>query len=305
MMPRRLLAAFVCAAVSSCFISPKDYPVGDIASGGTANNAGGRAGSIGGQTMTGVGGTGGTTMGGAATGGAAGAPLTAAACDRSTWTATAFAFATDMYGGPPSLVLDGSDQTRWTGGVPQAPGQWLQVDFGTPAPLVGLQLRCVQFPSDQPVAVTLELDGAAVAATSTIVGTAIELTFAPVLAHSARIVLLTPSATMVANMVPWWSMDELDGTCIMGAVGGTGGTAGTAAAGATQGGSGGGGASGISQCLANHQTLECAQVCDRQPVCQGILNCFVLNNSDSTSACPGFDDTGYSYAQQAVMACCP
>jgi F5/8 type C domain len=294
----RLLAAFVCAAVSSCLISPKHYPVGDIAASGGASDAGEGGSSTAGQTETGVGGTGvgGTTTGGAATDGTAGAPLTTAACDRSTWTAAAFAFATDKYGGPPSEVLDGSDQTRWTGGVPQSPGQWLQVDFGTPTRLVGLQLRCVQFPSDQPIAVTLELDGASVEATSAIVGPAIELTFAPVLAHSARIVLQTPSTTMVANMDPWWSMDELDGTCLMG---GTGGTA------AAQGGSGGGGAAEISQCLANHLALECAQVCDRQPACQGILNCFVQNNSDSTSACPGFDDTGYAYAQSAVTACCP
>ena len=71
-----------------------------------------------------------------------------------------------------------------------------------------------------------------------------------------------------------------------------------------------GGASGASsgmgprECLANHQTLECARVCDSSPYCQGILDCFVRTNSDLTSDCPGFSDTGYSLAAQAVRSCC-
>ena len=58
------------------------------------------------------------------------------------------------------------------------------------------------------------------------------------------------------------------------------------------------------ECLANHQTLECARVCNSSPYCQGILDCFVSTNSDLTSDCPGFSDTGYSLAAQAVRNCC-
>jgi F5/8 type C domain len=304
----RLLAAFGCAALSSCLISPKNYPVGDIAADGGATDAGEGGGSTGGQTEPSVGGA---TMGGAATGGTAGAPLTTAACDRSTWTATAFAFtATVGYGdGTPSQVLDGSDQTRWTSGVPQAPGQWLQVDLGTPSRLVGLQLRCVQFPDDQPIAVTLEIDGASVDATSTIVGPAIELAFAPVLVHSARIVLLTPSTTMVAPMSPsWWSMDELDGTCITGDGGGTG-DGGNAAMGGgpttAQGGAGPGN-SGPGNCIIVGQDLDCARVCtNSQTDCQAVINCFVQHNSSDIANCMQFTSQGISLAQSAEMACCP
>jgi hypothetical protein len=92
--------------------------------------------------------------------------------------------------------------------------QWLQVDLGSQVRLVGLQLRSGQFSGDQPLAVTLELDGIAVLATSTVAGPTIELTFPSTLARTARIVLRTPSAEMVAGMEPWWSMVELDGTCV-------------------------------------------------------------------------------------------
>ena len=311
MIHGRLLAAFVCAAVSSCLISPKNYPVGDIAADGGASDAGEGGGSAGGQTEAGAGGAFGTTMGGAATGGAAGAPLVAAACDRSTWAATAFASVVANYSAPPSQVLDGSDQTRWTSGVPQAPGQWFQVDFGTPARLAGLQVRCVQFPDDQPIAVTLELDGASVDATSTIVGPTIELTFAPVLAHSARIVLLTPSATMMVPMSPsWWSMDELDGTCIIGAVGGSGtgdgGNAAMAGGPATGQGGAGPGNSGPGNCIIVGQDLDCARVCtNSQTDCQAVINCFVQHNSSDIANCMQFTSQGISLAQSAEMACCP
>lgn len=72
-----------------------------------------------------------------------------------------------------------------------------------------------------------------------------------------------------------------------------------------EGGNGESGAdSGPAQCLANHQTLECARVCNSSPYCQGVLDCFVSTNSDLTSDCPGFSDTGYSLAAQAVRNCC-
>lgn len=60
----------------------------------------------------------------------------------------------------------------------------------------------------------------------------------------------------------------------------------------------------LSRCLAQHQTLACASVCDSQPTCQGILDCFVSHNSDLTTDCPGFNDTGYSLALQAERNCC-
>lgn len=65
-----------------------------------------------------------------------------------------------------------------------------------------------------------------------------------------------------------------------------------------------GGSSSIRECLANHQTLECARVCDSQPTCQGILDCFVRTNSDLTTDCPGFSNEGYSLALEAERNCC-
>lgn len=59
-----------------------------------------------------------------------------------------------------------------------------------------------------------------------------------------------------------------------------------------------------SECLADHQNLECARVCNSQPSCQGILDCFVRTNSTLTSDCPGYSDTGYSLALQAERNCC-
>lgn len=71
-----------------------------------------------------------------------------------------------------------------------------------------------------------------------------------------------------------------------------------------EGGSFGPGDVGPRTCLANHQSLECARVCDSQPACQGILDCFVSMNSTLTSDCPGFSDTGYSLALEAERMCC-
>ena len=86
------------------------------------------------------------------------------------------------------------------------------------------------------------------------------------------------------------------------------GGASTMAGGPAMGEGGSGGAAELhnspSVCLANHQTLECARVCNSSPYCQGILDCFVSTNSDLTSDCPGFSDTGYTLAAQAVRNCC-
>ena len=74
--------------------------------------------------------------------------------------------------------------------------------------------------------------------------------------------------------------------------------------GGTGSGSAGEGSLNSAACLINHQNLACAQVCDSSPYCQGILDCLVNANSLLTSSCPGFSDTGYTLAAQAVRNCC-
>jgi hypothetical protein len=45
-----------------------------------------------------------------------------------------------VHGNPPA-AMDGRAETRWSTGVPQAPGQWLTIELDAPIELAGLELE--------------------------------------------------------------------------------------------------------------------------------------------------------------------
>jgi hypothetical protein len=97
---------------------------------GGSGGTGGASGGSGGNASTGGGGSGGT--GGAPGPKCSDHPLTA----KSSWIATGNptsngnGMEADPLYNPPSHVLDGSLNERWSTGQPQAGGEWLQIDFG-------------------------------------------------------------------------------------------------------------------------------------------------------------------------------
>lgn len=196
---------------------------------GSGGNAGGVAGSssgsasTGGAMVSGGAGAGGAVIisGGAGAGGSptAGAAGPAHACDRSTWTGSAFMNERDdacgpqntcEVGGPPAAAFDGSDNTRWSSGIPQAAGQWFSVSLSSPAVLKSLRLTSpIPNQLDLPNTLTLELDGHVIDfSTSTTVTGVLELQFPATLTSSFRFTLQQASPTAA-----WWSMNELDGMC--------------------------------------------------------------------------------------------
>lgn len=130
------------------------------------------------------------------------------ACDRLGWQATAWASFVDSYGGPAQLALDGSDQTRWTGGAAQQPGQWFAVQLPRALDLVRVRVSAVQVPTDAPEQLALELDGQMVPAMvlRPAVGQVVLELDRPRVATRLRLVLL-------AAVSSWWSIDELTADC--------------------------------------------------------------------------------------------
>jgi hypothetical protein len=132
---------------------------------------------------------------------------------RDGWGATAFATCqTDV----PANALDGKASTRWSSGVPQAPGQWFQVDLRSARVVSGLTLDAGSSSSDYPrgFRVTASTDGAtfsAPLATGTGTGALVKVAFAPVVARYLRI-------TQTGSASSWWSIHELNvgGTLIDG-----------------------------------------------------------------------------------------
>jgi hypothetical protein len=192
-------------------------------SSGTSSTAGasmGGANSNAGSSSTGGSSAGSPSAGGspgtAGTGGGAGAAHT---CDRSSWTASAFMNEADVpcgpqntceVGGPPTAALDGAASTRWSSGMPQAPGQWFSVTLTTPVVLKSLRLTS-PLPNqlDLPSTLTLELNGKKVTSVTASSPTGeLDLQFPATLTSSIRFTLDQASATAA-----WWSINELEGTC--------------------------------------------------------------------------------------------
>lgn len=185
---------------------PSSLPSAGAAQGGST--AGGTAGAPAGAPPGGAGGSPelGPTAGAGGTAGAA--PSGPVLCPRDGWRPSAFASFSDRYGGPPALAVDGDEQTRWTGGKAQAPGQWFQVELPAPVTLAAVDVASVQFPGDAPARLELVLDGERVPATVRVLkpGT-LEVTPAtPRAVSSVRLELLEERSA-------WWSIDELTGWC--------------------------------------------------------------------------------------------
>jgi hypothetical protein len=72
-------------------------------------------------------------------------PLGEFALDRTGWTATA-----SVSNATAGNALDGDDTTRWDTGVPQAGGEWFQVDMGTPTLLNRVDVDAAGFTANTP-----------------------------------------------------------------------------------------------------------------------------------------------------------
>jgi hypothetical protein len=170
--------------------------------------AGDRGGSQNAGGSSGAGGSSSSAGSAATDAGAGGEAPSSAPCDRQGWRASAWAELVDSYGGPAQLALDGDDRTRWTGGAPQAAGQWFAVAFGRELELERVTVRAVQVPSDTPLQLVLELDGQPTPArVSRPFDGELQLELElPRRASSVRLVL-------VAERPSWWSIDELTADC--------------------------------------------------------------------------------------------
>jgi hypothetical protein len=177
---------------------------GKAGAGGTAGNAGSTAGAGG---KAGAGGTAGSA-GGSTTSPCSAHPLT----QRSTWVATASSSAN---GSPPSNILNGSLDDRWSTGLSQTNADWLQVDFGAVVGIDRVTLELGNNPTDFPrgyavrfsntsnnSAAPVLLSGVGQQATDTV------LAFAtPV---SGRYLLIAQTGSVNGL---WWSVAEIAVAC--------------------------------------------------------------------------------------------
>jgi hypothetical protein len=178
-------------------------------SGGTAG-ASAAAGSVeiaGNSGKAGAAGAGGSA-GGGATSACSAHPLS----QRSTWIATA---SSSDNGSPPSNILDGKLDDRWSTGLQQTNADWLQLDFGAVVGIDRVTLELGNNPSDFPrgyavrfsntsndFAAPVLLSGAGQQATDTL------LSFAtPV---SGRYLLIAQTGSVKAL---WWSVAEIAIAC--------------------------------------------------------------------------------------------
>jgi glucosylceramidase len=107
----------------------------------------------------------------------------------------------------PSAVIDGNPDTRWSSGVPQASGQWLQVDLGTPTAFRALTLDAGDSETDYVRSYRIEVSDDASSWREVAQGQGdaalFTVEFTPVRARYVRITS-TGSAT-----TDWWSVHEL------------------------------------------------------------------------------------------------
>jgi hypothetical protein len=128
-----------------------------------------------------------------------GAPLS-----RAGWIATA---SSSAIGNAPDKAIDSNAGTRWTSGVPQASGQWFQVDMLTPQTFVQLTLDATGSNSDyvRKYSVYVSNDGAtwgAAIASGTGTTAVTTIGFAAQTARYLRVV-------QTGNSTNWWSIYEL------------------------------------------------------------------------------------------------
>ena len=124
---------------------------------------------------------------------------------RTGWTATSAGG-----GDVPANALDGNLTTRWNTGVPQADGQWFQVDMLAAQSFCTITLDAAGFTGDYPTGYTVYATnnlanfGSAIA-TGTGNSQLITITFA---AQSARYIKIVRSGG--AGSANWWSIAELN-----------------------------------------------------------------------------------------------
>jgi hypothetical protein len=121
--------------------------------------------------------------------------------DRKNWSATASSTG-DL--DSPDAAFDANLTTRWSSGVPQASGDWFQLDLGAVACIGSLWIASAS--DEYPSAYTVEVSKDAInyVRVAEEQGSAIaELRFRP---HSARFVRINQLAASGAN---WWSIREL------------------------------------------------------------------------------------------------
>lgn len=124
--------------------------------------------------------------------------------DRTGWAVTASATAS---GSSPSNIKDGNSATRWTTGVPQTSGQWLQVDMGATETFNQVQLDNSTDTGDYPRAYTVQVspNGSTWTQVAAAAGfpSATPINFPAVAARYIKI-------TQTGSSTSWWSIDELN-----------------------------------------------------------------------------------------------
>ena len=124
--------------------------------------------------------------------------------ERTGWSATASASA---IGDVPENALDGNQSTRWSTGVPESNGQWLQVDMGQVNTVSSITIDAGGSSGDYPrgYVVQLSTDGTTLTqvASGSGSGQVVNVAFA---ALPARYIRITQTGT-AAN---WWSIHEVN-----------------------------------------------------------------------------------------------
>ncbi|MEO3813229.1 discoidin domain-containing protein [Sphaerisporangium sp. B11E5] len=123
---------------------------------------------------------------------------------RTTWTATA---STTSTSGTINGAIDGNPATRWDTGAPQTPGQWYQIDLGSPQPVALITLQtALNAKQDYPrgFRIQLSLDGTTWTTATTGAGFAWKrpISIPP---QTTRYVRITQTGTSTY----WWSIDEI------------------------------------------------------------------------------------------------
>jgi aryl-phospho-beta-D-glucosidase BglC (GH1 family) len=129
-------------------------------------------------------------------------PLGEFALDRTGWTATA-----SLNGSSADSVLDGDATTRWTTGIAQASGQWLQVNMGAPQTFDRIYIDAASYANDVPAGWQVLVSNDATNWTDVGSGTGgaanTVVRFAPQVAQYIRVVLTDTSSSA-------WSVAEFN-----------------------------------------------------------------------------------------------
>jgi hypothetical protein len=152
--------------------------------------------------------------------------LVAGSCDPTRWSVTASVSATNN---PPAFAVDGLPPTRWSSGIGQAIGQYVDVDFGGFVVIDQITLDDSYGTNEHTdyargVDVLGSIDGSSFPATlgsfsyATDPGAIVAMNFAPATTRAVRLQLNTGVPTV------WWSIHELRVDCAaVNADGGAGG----------------------------------------------------------------------------------